>query len=133
MIKMKKARIKIKGDFSPFRPLPPTKLNDIFVHMEDLNKEIHTNQTGAFPHTSQHSNHYIMVAIHFNANYIFAMPIMNRTKRETIRVYKKIISRIKLAGLGLKKQVLDNECFAAKKAYIKKIMDYKLVPLGQHR
>jgi hypothetical protein len=37
MIKVEEARIKIEGESSPFRPLPPTKLNDIFVHVEDLN------------------------------------------------------------------------------------------------
>ena len=69
MIEVEEARIKIEGDSSPFRPLPPTKLNDIFVHVEDLNEEIHTNQTGAFPHTSQCGNRYIMVAVHiFRAN-----------------------------------------------------------------
>jgi hypothetical protein len=52
MIEVEEVRIKIEGESSPFRPLPPTKLNDIFVHVEDLNGEIHTNQTGAFPHTS---------------------------------------------------------------------------------
>ncbi len=51
MIKVEEARIKIKGESSSFHPLPPTKLNDIFMCMEDLNEEIHTNQTGAFPHT----------------------------------------------------------------------------------
>jgi hypothetical protein len=49
MIKVEEARMKIKGDSSPFWPLPPAKLNNIFVRVEDLNKEIHTNQTGAFP------------------------------------------------------------------------------------
>jgi hypothetical protein len=49
MIEVEEARIKIKGESSPFLPLPPTKLNDIFLRMEDLNEEIHTNQTGAFP------------------------------------------------------------------------------------
>jgi hypothetical protein len=58
MIKVDNARIKIEGDSSPFRPLPLTKLNDIFVRVEDLNEEIHTDQTGAFPHTFQRSNHY---------------------------------------------------------------------------
>jgi hypothetical protein len=72
MIKVEEARIKIKGESSPFRPLPPTKLNDIFLRMEDLNEEIHTNQTGAFPHISQCGNCYIMVAIHLKVNYIFA-------------------------------------------------------------
>ncbi len=72
MIKAEEARMKIEGESLPFCPLPPTKFNDIFVHVEDLNKEIHTNQTGAFPHTSQRGNLYIMVAVHLDVNYIFA-------------------------------------------------------------
>jgi hypothetical protein len=89
---------------------------------------------GAFPHTSQCSNRYIMVAIHLGANYIFAKPMKNRTEGEKTRVYQKIINRMKAAGLGLKKQVLNNECSAAMKACIKKNdMDYELIPLGQHR
>jgi hypothetical protein len=43
MIELEEARIKIEGESSPFCPLPPTKLKDIFVHVEDLNEEIHTN------------------------------------------------------------------------------------------
>ncbi len=131
---MEEARIKIKGDSSPFCPLPPTKLNYIFVRIEDLNKEIHTNQMGAFPHTSQRGNRYIMVAVHLDANYIFAKPMKNRMEGEMIRVYQKIINRMKAAGLGLKKQVLDNKCSAAMKACIKENnLDYKLVPPGQHK
>jgi hypothetical protein len=134
MIKVEEARIKIKGDSSPFHPLPPTKLNDIFLQVEDLNEEIHTNQTGAFPHTSQCSNRYIMVAIHLDVNYIFAEPMKNRMEGEMIRVYQKIINRMKAVGLGLKKHVLDKECLAAMKAGIKENnMNYKLVPPGQHR
>ncbi len=134
MIKVEETRIKIKGESSPFRPLPPTKLNDIFVHVEDLNEEIHTNQTGAFPHTSQHGNRYTMVVIHLDANYIFAKPMKNRMEGEMIRVYQKILNRMKAAGLGLRKQVLNNECSAAMKACIKENdMDYELVPPGQHR
>jgi hypothetical protein len=98
--------------------------------MENLNEEIHTNQTGAFSHTSQRGNCYIMVAIHLNANYIFAKPMKNRTEGEMIRVYQKFLNRMKAAGLGLRKQVLGNNCSAAMKAYIKENgMDYELVPL----
>ncbi len=67
-------------------------------------------------------------------NYIFAKPMKNRTEGEMIRVYKKILNRMKAAGLGLKKQVLDNKCSAEMKACIKENgMDYELVPTGQHR
>jgi hypothetical protein len=38
MVEVEEVRVKIEGDSSPFCPLPPTKLNDIFVHMENLNK-----------------------------------------------------------------------------------------------
>jgi hypothetical protein len=93
MIEVEEARIKIEGESSPFRPLPPTKLNDIFVRVEDLNEEIHTNQTGAFLHTSQRGNRYIMVAIHLDANYIFAKPMKNRMEGEMIRDYQKILNR----------------------------------------
>jgi hypothetical protein len=130
-----RSKDKIKGESSPFRPLPPTKLNNIFMRVEDLNEEIHTtNQTGAFPHTSQWGNCYIMVAVHLITNYIFAEPMKNRTEGEMIRVYQKILNRMKAAGLGLGKQILNNKFSAAMKACIKKnSMDYELIPPGQHR
>ncbi len=58
----------------------------------------------------------------------------NRTEGGMIRVYQKILNRMKAAGLRLRKQVLNNECSTAMKACIKENgMDYKLVPPGQHR
>jgi hypothetical protein len=83
-------RIKIKGENSPFQPLPPTKLNDMFATIVDLAEEIHTDQTGAFPHTSQWGNRYIMEAIHLDANYIFVEPMKNRTEGEMLRAYQKL-------------------------------------------
>jgi hypothetical protein len=75
-----------------------------------------------------------MVAIHLDANYIIAEPMKNRTEGEMIRVYQKVVIRMKASGLGLKKHVLDNKCLVAMKACIKENdMDYKLVPPGQHR
>ncbi len=51
----------------------------------------------------------------------------NRTEGEMIKVYQKIINKMKAAGLGLKKQVLNNKCLATMKACIKgNNMDYKL-------
>ena len=131
LVEREETRIKIEGESSPHKPLPPTKLDDIFIHMVDLTEEIHTDQTGAFPHTSQRGNRYIMVAIHLDANYIFAEPMRNRTEGEMIRVYQKIINRMKAAGLGIKKHVLDNECSAAMKSCIQDNgIKYELVPPG---
>ena len=131
---MEETRIKIEGEASSYRPLPRSKLNDIFVRVEDPSKEVHTNQTGASPHTSHHGNRYIMVAVHLDANYIFAKPMKNRTEVEMVRTYQKLIIQMRAARLGIKKQVLDNECSAAMKECIKhNNIEYELVPPGQHR
>jgi hypothetical protein len=61
-------RIKIEGKKSPFHRIPITKTHKAFFRIEDLSDSIHTNQTGAFPFTSQCDNKYIMVAIHLDAN-----------------------------------------------------------------
>jgi hypothetical protein len=109
IIENKEVRIKIEGEGSPFHQIPITKTHDAFFRIDDLTDSIHTNQTGAFPFTSQQGNRYIMVAIHLDANYIFVEPMRNRTKEEMIRAYKKIINRMRSAGLGIKKHTLDNE------------------------
>ena len=87
LVEKEETRIKIEGESSPYKPLPTTKLNDIFVRVVDLTDEIHTDQTGAFPRTSQRGNRYILVAIHLDANYIFAKPMKTKTEGEMIRVY----------------------------------------------
>jgi len=134
LVEQEETRIKIEGESSPYKPLPPTKLNGIFIRVVDLTDEIHTDQTGAFPHTSQRGNRYIMVAIHLDANYIFSEPMKNRTEGEMIRVYQKMINQMKAAGLGIKKHVLDNEFSTAMKLCIQgNGMTYELVPPGQHR
>ena len=68
LVEQEETRIKIKGESSPYKLLPPTELDDIFIRVVDITDEIHTDQTGAFPHTSQQGNRYIMVAIHLDAN-----------------------------------------------------------------
>jgi hypothetical protein len=74
-----------------------------------------------------------MVAIYLNANFIFVEPMHSRSKEEMIRAYKKIINRMRLAGLGLKKHTLDNKALEAFKQCIQEQqMQYKLVPLCTH-
>jgi hypothetical protein len=122
-------RIKIEGKKSPFHHIPNTKTNKAFFRIEDLPDLIHTNQPGAFPFTSQQGNRYIMVAIHLDANYIFVEPMHSRSKKEMIRAYKKIINRMRLAGLGPKKHTLDNKALEAFKQCIQEQqMHYKLAP-----
>ncbi len=53
---------------SPHHATPIKKMNDIFVKTYNLADEIHTDQTGAFPITSQQGYRYIMVGIHIDSN-----------------------------------------------------------------
>jgi hypothetical protein len=134
IIENKTVKIKIKGEKSPFHHFPITKTHEAFSCIEDLSNLIHTDQTGAFPFTSQQGNRYIMVAIHLNANYIFVKPMRSRSKEDMIQAYKKIINRMRLAGLGLKKHTLDKEASEAFKQCIQEQqMQYKLVPPGNHQ
>ena len=59
-----------------------------------------------------------MVAVHMDANYIFAETMKNKTDGERIHAYQKIIDRLKRAKLGLRKHVLNNEISKAYKARI---------------
>jgi hypothetical protein len=103
---------------APHPPAPTTKLSDIFTKTYKLTETIHTDQTGAFPVTSQRGYRYIMVGIHLDANYIFCETMKNRTEGEMIGAYQNMVNRMRAAGLGLKHHRLDNECTANFKACI---------------
>jgi hypothetical protein len=68
IIENEELRIKIEGEGSPFHQTPISKTHEAFFRVEELTDSIHTDQTGAFPFTSQRGNRYIMVAIHLDAN-----------------------------------------------------------------
>jgi hypothetical protein len=88
-------------EFLPQQPMK--KQHDIFVLIYELADEIHTNQTGAFPITSQCGYQYIMVGIHLDVNYIFCKLMKNRTENKMIKAYERMGWRMKNSGLGLKK------------------------------
>jgi hypothetical protein len=130
----KEVRIKIEGDSLSFNQIPITKTHEDFLCIDDLTDSIHTNQTGAFPFTSQRGNRYIMVAIHLDATYIFVEPMHNRSKEEMIKAYKKMINRMRMTGLRIKKHTLDNEALDAFKQYIhQQQIQFELVAPGNHR
>jgi hypothetical protein len=110
------------------------KMDNIFVKIYALAEEIHTDQTGAFPVTSQQGYRYMMVGIHIDANYIFYKPMKNRTEGKMITAYQKMVDRMEIAGLGLKHHWLDNECSENFKNCIKKNhMTWELLPPDCHQ
>ncbi len=108
--------------------------DNMFIKVMDLADTIHSNQTGAFPFTSQHGNRYIMVAIHINTNYIFCKPMKNKSEGEMIAAYQHIVIRMRMANLGLKHHRLDNKASTGfKECTRENRMTHKLVPPSNHR
>jgi hypothetical protein len=101
--------IKIEPTTETAPNLTITKEN-IFVVIYELSNTVHTDQTGAFPLTSQQGYRYIMVGIHLDANYIFCELMKNRTEDEMITAYQRMVDRMAISGLGLKHHQLDNKC-----------------------
>jgi len=95
-------KIEMGTEDAPPKLVAIRKLNEIFVNIYELAERIHTDQTGAFPVTSQRGYRYIMVGIHIDANYIFCEMMKNRTEGEMITAYQQMVDRMQLAGLGLK-------------------------------
>jgi hypothetical protein len=127
------AEIKIEPGTEVLLQQPMKKQHDIFAVIYKLAKEVHTNETGAFPNTSQHGYRYIMVGIHLDANHIFCELMKNRTENEMIKVYERMVWRMKNSGLGLKKHRLDNKCLEKFKMCIKNAgMTHELVPPNCH-
>jgi hypothetical protein len=106
----KPVEIKIEPGNEHIPSVPITRQDDIFVRVTDLAETIPTDQTGAFPMTSQRGCRYIMVGIHLDANYIYCKLVKNRTEDEMISAYQRMVDRMEDSGLGLKLHQLDNEC-----------------------
>jgi hypothetical protein len=95
-------RIKIEGEANAPPETPHTKESDVYFREMEMSETIHSDNTGPFPHTSQWGNKIVMVAVHLDANYIFADPMRNKTDGERLHVYQKIIDQMRRAKLGLK-------------------------------
>ncbi len=102
-------KIKIEGEADPPSATPHTKENDVYFITLDMAEEIHSNNTGPFPYILQWGKKIVTIAVHVNANYIFAETIRNKSEGKQIRSYQKLIDRMRRAKLGLHKHVLDNE------------------------
>ena len=64
-----------------------------------------------------------------DANGIFAHPIKNRSEHELVEGIKSLHSRLKNVNLPLKFHIIDNECPATLKSYLREHnIAYQLVP-----
>ncbi len=130
---IKEAEIHELADGSTLK-IPMRKHNDVYVRVEEARDTMYTDQTGAFPVQSKRGSRYIMVLCEMDNNIIMSEAMKNRSSAEMISAYRKLMRRLKAAGLKPKKHVLDNEASEDYKQTIKEEgVEYELVPKGQHR
>ncbi len=81
---------KDKGRKQNTREKPPTrkkKMHDVYIKIHNVSNTMHSDQTGRFPATLSSGNHYIMVLVEVNGNYIDAEPMKNRSAGSMIKAY----------------------------------------------
>jgi hypothetical protein len=90
---------------------------------------MYTNQTGQFPKKSSHGNQYIMVLIELDSNAILVKAMKNHMAGKMICAYQTLVDCLHSAGIQPKIHLLDNECSAEFKEWIKlNQMKYLPVP-----
>ena len=81
----------------------------IYIKPINLTGLLCTNQTGAFPVTSNKENRYVMVAHHFDTNAILARPLPSRSQLHLQKAFQSIYTTLKDAGHKPTSIRLDNE------------------------
>ena len=112
------------------------KERDVYVKVVDIwdtKGTIYTNQKVQFPIKAQSVSRYVMVMVAINSNAILVTPIKNQKDLELERAYLELLKRVQLAGIEVRKIVLDNECSTNMKELIKNTCKLELVPPGCHR
>ena len=100
--------------------------NDLAVAYTDL--------TGRFPCKSSRGNEYILVAYHFNGNYIISRALKNRKAETITKTWQTINNMFTQAGVAPNAYVMDNVIssdFVA--ALTKNNTSFQLVPPHTHR
>ena len=123
-------------DFAPRSDTPNTKTNDVVYALIDPRKvkQAAIDLTGKFPYTSRRGNQYILVGYHYDANYITAVPLKNRTAGEITKAWKQTNETFSKAGIQPNTYVMDNE--TSKEllhALTKNNIQYQLAPPHIHR
>ena len=90
--------------------------------------------TGRFPVRSSQGNEYVLVGYHYDANYIHAIPVKNRTAGVLTNAWKTLHRIFSKVGTPPEVWVLDNEVSAElKQAFDHNTTTYQLVPPHSHR
>eukprot|EP00804_Cyclotella_cryptica_P001975 CCRYP_007400-RA/>CCRYP_007400-RA protein AED:0.40 eAED:0.27 QI:0/0/0/1/0.33/0/4/0/700 len=110
----------IEYDFRP--PINSYVEFELFVGatIADQNEgTIYTDQTGAFPVTSYHSNKYQFVAYEYRSNAILVRALKDQTDKSLIAAFTYVYEYLTDCRFRPKLNVMDNQCSKAVEKYIR--------------
>ena len=94
------------------------KTHNVYMAVELADGFIASNQTGAFPRTSNKGNKYIAVFYVHNPNFIKGIPIKSRHKEELLKAYQIVYKWRAARGYKLRIHRMDNETSKNVKEFI---------------
>ena len=123
-------------DNFPLRQTPNKKCNQvayILVNREDITTA-YQDLTGRFPCKSSRGNEYILIAYHYDANFIIGYPVKDRKAPTLTAAWQSIHKDFETAGTAPQVWILDNEVsHELKEAFKKHNTSFQLVPPNSHR
>ena len=118
----------------PVSDEPNARTHLCYTSIETISGKIFGDLTGAFPVPSRAGNLYHLVVYDYDSNYIDAEPLKSRSGPTILAGYKRIIERLKKAGLQPRFQRLDNEASQQLKDYLRsENINFQLAPPGEHK
>jgi hypothetical protein len=95
---------------------------------------MYTDIIGAFPVCSFKSMQCMFVAYIYNLNAIMVRAILSCTDASMVQAFTKVFYILKSGGYHLALNIMDNECSAAVKKYIRsEAINIQVVPLHNHQ
>ena len=104
------------------KPIPEdfgVRANMVFIKILPISGNISSNKTGQFPVTSSRGGKYIMFMVDYDSDAILVEPLTSRAEIELLRTVKKLYDHLKERDLQPHIHMLDNECSALMKKFIR--------------
>ena len=121
-------------DAFPSSDSPNERTHFCYLGIEEITGQIYSDQTGKFTIPSSNGNKYVMVVYDYDSNCIFAEPLVSRKATSILAAFKRVLIKLKAAGLKPKFQRLDNECSKILKDFLtQEGIDFQLAPPNSHR
>ena len=95
-----------------------TTSKELYITTEPISK-LYTDDMGRFPVCYRSGNHFLMFSYHSDTDVILVYPFESRHDRHRLAAADQIMNHLIKRGHGVDLQILDNECSAAYKLYIK--------------